>query len=62
VLARVIAIVGGLQDTGRAMISDEEPPSIRNNLWRNVMAHVSDLGRCLAVDQVGMGHSDKLAD
>jgi hypothetical protein len=62
VFARAIAIVGGLQDTGRVMISAEEPPSIRYDLWRNVMPHVPDPGRCLAAAQVGMAHSDKLAD
>jgi len=29
-------------------------------LWRNVMPHVSDLGRCIALDLIGMGHSDKV--
>jgi haloalkane dehalogenase len=29
-------------------------------LWRNVMPHVSDLGRCVAPDLIGMGDSDKL--
>jgi haloalkane dehalogenase len=29
-------------------------------LWRNVMPHVADQGRCIAVDLVGMGDSDKL--
>lgn len=29
-------------------------------LWRNVIPHVSDLGRCIAPDLVGMGDSDKL--
>src|SRR5262245_20172620 len=26
-------------------------------LWRNIIPHVADLGRCLAPDLVGMGHS-----
>lgn len=30
-------------------------------LWRNVMPHVKDLGRCVALDLIGMGDSDKLA-
>jgi len=29
-------------------------------LWRNVMPHVADLGRCIAPDLIGMGGSDKL--
>ncbi len=31
-------------------------------LWRNVMPHCADLGRCLAPDLIGMGDSDKLDD
>ncbi len=30
--------------------------------WRNVMPHVEDLGRCIALDLMGMGDSDKLPD
>lgn len=29
-------------------------------LWRNIMPHVADQGRCIAVDLIGMGDSDKL--
>jgi haloalkane dehalogenase len=29
-------------------------------LWRNVMPHLADQGRCLAPDLIGMGDSDKL--
>ena len=31
-------------------------------LWRNIIPYVSDLGRCLAPDLVGMGESGKSAD
>jgi haloalkane dehalogenase len=31
-------------------------------LWRNIMPQVSHLGRCIAVDLIGMGDSDKLPD
>lgn len=31
-------------------------------LWRNVIPHVADLGRCIAIDLIGMGDSDKLDD
>jgi haloalkane dehalogenase len=31
-------------------------------LWRNIMPALSDLGRCIAVDLIGMGDSDKLPD
>ena len=29
-------------------------------LWRNIMPHLADQGRCIAVDMIGMGDSDKL--
>ena len=29
-------------------------------LWRNIIPHVEHLGRCIAIDLVGMGDSDKL--
>ena len=29
-------------------------------LWRNIMPHVADRGRCIAIDLIGMGDSDKL--
>ncbi len=31
-------------------------------LWRNIMPHLADQGRCIAVDLFGMGDSDKLDD
>jgi haloalkane dehalogenase len=31
-------------------------------LWRNVMPHLQDQGRCLAPDMIGMGDSEKLDD
>ena len=31
-------------------------------LWRNVMPHLADQGRCIAIDLIGMGDSDKLDD
>ena len=33
------------------------PPSYE---WRNVIPYLTDLGRCIAPDLVGMGDSDKL--
>ncbi len=30
-------------------------------LWRNVIPHVSDAGRCIAPDLIGMGDSEKLS-
>jgi haloalkane dehalogenase len=29
-------------------------------LWRNIIPHLADQGRCIAVDLIGMGDSDKL--
>ena len=31
-------------------------------LWRNVMPHLEGLGRCIALDLIGMGDSEKLPD
>ncbi len=31
-------------------------------LWRNIMPHVADQGRCIAIDLIGMGDSEKLED
>lgn len=31
-------------------------------LWRNVIPHLTGLGRCIAPDLIGMGESDKLPD
>ena len=31
-------------------------------LWRNIMPHLADQGRCIALDLIGMGDSDKFDD
>ncbi|MFQ6005963.1 MAG: haloalkane dehalogenase [Woeseia sp.] len=31
-------------------------------LWRNIVPHLVDQGRCIAVDLIGMGDSDKIDD
>jgi haloalkane dehalogenase len=31
-------------------------------LWRNIIPHLEELGRCIAMDLVGMGDSEKLPD
>lgn len=31
-------------------------------LWRNVVPHLSHMGRCIAPDLIGMGQSEKLSD
>jgi len=33
---------------------------VSSYLWRNIMPHVQPLGRCIALDLIGMGDSDKL--
>ena len=33
-----------------------------SDLWRNIMPHLADQGRCIAVDLIGMGDSEKLDD
>ena len=31
-------------------------------LWRNIMPQLQSLGRCIAMDLIGMGDSEKLED
>ena len=31
-------------------------------MWRNIIPHVESLGRCIAIDNIGQGDSDKLDD
>jgi haloalkane dehalogenase len=61
-----------LQINGKTMayvdIGDGDPIVFQHGnptssyLWRNVMPHIADQGRCIAVDLIGMGDSDKLDD
>lgn len=44
---------------GRPIVFQHGNPT-SSYLWRNIMPHVADLGRCIAVDLIGMGGSDKL--
>ncbi|MEM9457300.1 MAG: haloalkane dehalogenase [Myxococcota bacterium] len=46
---------------GRPIVFQHGNPT-SSYLWRNIMPHVADLGRCIAVDLIGMGDSDKLTD
>ncbi len=46
---------------GRPIVFQHGNPT-SSYLWRNVMPHVASLGRCIAIDLVGMGDSDKLED
>ena len=31
-------------------------------LWRNIIPHLENQGRCIAIDLIGMGDSEKLED
>ena len=46
---------------GRTLVFQHGNPT-SSYLWRNIMPHLTHHGRCVAVDLIGMGHSDKLAD
>ena len=46
---------------GRPIIFQHGNPT-SSYLWRNIMPHVQDLGRCIAIDLIGMGDSEKLPD
>ncbi len=47
--------------TGTAIVLLHGNPT-SSYLWRNVIPHLSSLGRCIAPDLIGMGDSDKLPD
>lgn len=44
---------------GRPIIFQHGNPT-SSYLWRNIMPELAELGRCLAIDLIGMGDSDKL--
>ena len=46
---------------GRPIIFQHGNPT-SSYLWRNIMPHVQHLGRCIAIDLIGMGDSEKLPD
>jgi haloalkane dehalogenase len=46
---------------GRPIVFQHGNPT-SSYLWRNIMPHAQGLGRCIAIDLIGMGDSDKLAD
>ena len=47
--------------SGDAIVFQHGNPT-SSYLWRNIMPALSDAGRCIAVDLIGMGDSDKLPD
>jgi haloalkane dehalogenase len=46
---------------GRPIVFQHGNPT-SSYLWRNIMPGLASLGRCIAVDLIGMGHSEKLDD
>jgi len=44
---------------GRPIIFQHGNPT-SSYLWRNIMPHLKHLGRCIAIDLIGMGDSEKL--
>lgn len=59
VLGRRMAYVE--MGTGDPIVFQHGNPT-SSYLWRNIMPQLSDYGRCIAVDLIGMGDSDKLPD
>jgi len=59
VLGRRMAYVE--QGEGRPIVFQHGNPT-SSYLWRNIIPHVADRGRCIALDLIGMGDSDKLPD
>ena len=51
----------GGHDSGRTILLLHGNPT-SSFLWRNVIPHLEDLGRCIAPDLIGMGDSDKLPE
>lgn len=61
VLGHQMAYVEMGDPTGRPIVFQHGNPT-SSYLWRNIMPHAEALGRCIAIDLIGMGDSDKLAD
>ncbi len=59
VLGKRMAYVELGDPNGRPIIFQHGNPT-SSYLWRNIMPHVADKGRCLAIDLIGMGDSEKL--
>jgi haloalkane dehalogenase len=51
----------GAADSTRTIVFLHGNPT-SSYLWRNIIPHVADLGRCIAPDLIGQGDSDKLDD
>jgi hypothetical protein len=59
VLGRRMAYID--EGAGDAIVFQHGNPT-SSYLWRNVMPHSEGLGRLIACDLIGMGHSEKLPD
>jgi haloalkane dehalogenase len=51
----------GGHESGRTILLLHGNPT-SSYLWRNVIPHLEEFGRCIAPDLIGMGDSDKLPD
>lgn len=61
VLGHKMAYVKKGDPHGRPIVFQHGNPT-SSYLWRNIMPHAEAQGRCIAIDLIGMGDSDKLAD
>lgn len=61
VLGKKMAYVELGDPNGRPIVFQHGNPT-SSYLWRNIMPHVAHLGRCIAIDLIGMGNSQKLED
>lgn len=61
VLGHQMAYVEMGDPNGRPIVFQHGNPT-SSYLWRNIMPHAQEHGRCIAIDLIGMGDSDKLAD
>ncbi|MGC6472497.1 MAG: haloalkane dehalogenase [Parvibaculales bacterium] len=61
VMGRKMAYVELGDPNGRPIVFQHGNPT-SSYLWRNIMPHAAELGRCIALDLIGMGNSEKLED
>lgn len=61
VLGRQMAYVEMGDATARPIVFQHGNPT-SSYLWRNIMPHAAPFGRCIALDLIGMGDSEKLPD
>ena len=61
VLGHQMAYVEMGDPNGRPIVFQHGNPT-SSYLWRNIMPYAEKLGRCIAIDLIGMGDSDRLAD